>query len=187
MRTHFNYNFVEKTIIGTKAAINRANRGLNPEYNELTAMLTKKEFTAEEKQAFEQMGIDIYEEVLAAINASSDKAAEFWNTLYGGDEIAAADPKYQRIIALLNKGNDAAIAQAQSVSERLKAAMMKGFEDGFTEDDYDTILGLFEEYNALIAEAQAEAFSDAQLIEQEKLLHKAQTASLDAGRAARGV
>lgn len=145
----------------------------------LTAMLTKKEFTPEEKQAFEQMGIDIYGEVLAAINASSDMAAEFWNTLYGGDEVSAADPKYQHILELLNKGNEEAISQAGNVAERLKAAMVKGFEEGFTPDDYETILGLFREWNALIAEAQNEALTEEQFIQQEKWLHKAQTASLD--------
>ena len=145
----------------------------------LTAMLTKKEFTPEEKQAFEQMGIDIYEQVLASINASSDMAAEFWNALYGGDEVAAADPKYQRILELLNEGKDDAVAQAGSVAERLKAAMLEGFEEGFDEDDYDTILGMFEEYNALIARAQNQALTEEQFIQQEKWLHKAQTASLD--------
>ena len=35
MKAHFTYNFVEKAIIGSKAAINRANKGMNPEYTEL--------------------------------------------------------------------------------------------------------------------------------------------------------
>ena len=145
----------------------------------LSAMLTKKEFTPEEKQAFEQMGIDIYGEVLAAINASSDMAAEFWMALYGGEEVAGFDPKFQRIVELLNEGKDDAVAQAGSVAEQLKAAMLKGFEEGFTEDDYETILGMFEEYNALIARAQNQALTEEQFIQQEKWLHKAQTASLD--------
>lgn len=145
----------------------------------LSAILTKKELTPAEKEAFEQLGIDIYEQVLASINASSDMATEFWNTIYGGDEVAAADPKFRGILELLTKGNEKAIAQAEDVAARLKKAMLKGFEEGFTPEDYDTILKLFEEYNALVAEAQAEAYSDSQLIEQEKWLHKAQTASLE--------
>ena len=145
----------------------------------LTAMLTKKEFTPEEKQAFEQMGIDIYEQVLASINASSDMAGEFWNTLYGGDGVSAADPRYQKILDLLNQGNAAAIEQAGSVAERLKAAMMQGFKDGFSKDDYETILKMFEEYNSLIARAQNQALTEEQFIQQEKWLHQAQTASLE--------
>lgn len=39
MRKNFNYNFVTKEIVGTKACINRANKGIEPEYSELTSML----------------------------------------------------------------------------------------------------------------------------------------------------
>lgn len=39
MKTRFSYNFIEKTIIGSKAAIERANKGKNPEYAELSGML----------------------------------------------------------------------------------------------------------------------------------------------------
>ena len=41
MKAHFTYNFVEKAIIGSKAAINRANKGMNPEYTELKKMLAE--------------------------------------------------------------------------------------------------------------------------------------------------
>lgn len=39
MNNRFTYNFETKSIIGTKTAISRANKGLNPEYKELTDML----------------------------------------------------------------------------------------------------------------------------------------------------
>ena len=32
MKTRFTYSFIEKAIIGSKAAIERANKGKNPEY-----------------------------------------------------------------------------------------------------------------------------------------------------------
>ena len=38
----FTYNFIEKTIIGTKSAINRANKGMEPEYSELCEMMSKQ-------------------------------------------------------------------------------------------------------------------------------------------------
>ena len=41
MNKKFNYNFVEKTIVGSNAAIQRANKGLNPEFKELTDMLAQ--------------------------------------------------------------------------------------------------------------------------------------------------
>jgi hypothetical protein len=39
MKKNFSYDFEHKAIIGSKSAINRANKGLNPEYKELSEML----------------------------------------------------------------------------------------------------------------------------------------------------
>ena len=39
MKKNFQYDFVNKAIIGSKSAINRANKGMNPEYKELSEML----------------------------------------------------------------------------------------------------------------------------------------------------
>ena len=51
MNAIFTYNFVNKTIVGTKSAINRANKGLSPEYGMLCEMLAEHpDFTVAEKQ-----------------------------------------------------------------------------------------------------------------------------------------
>lgn len=51
MNAIFTYNFVNKTIVGTKSAINRANKGLKPEYGMLCEMLAAHpDFTVAEKQ-----------------------------------------------------------------------------------------------------------------------------------------
>ena len=51
MNAIFTYNFVNKTIVGTKSAINRANKGLSPEYGMLSKMLAEHpDFTVAEKQ-----------------------------------------------------------------------------------------------------------------------------------------
>ena len=51
MNAIFTYNFVNKTIIGTKSAINRANKGMKPEYCMLCEMLAEHpDFTVAEKQ-----------------------------------------------------------------------------------------------------------------------------------------
>lgn len=51
MNAIFTYNFVNKTIVGTKSAINRANKGLKPEYGMLCEMLAEHpDFTVTEKQ-----------------------------------------------------------------------------------------------------------------------------------------
>ena len=39
MKKNFSYDFEHKAIIGSKSAISRANKGMNPEYKELSAML----------------------------------------------------------------------------------------------------------------------------------------------------
>ena len=41
MKTIFTLNFVNKSIVGTKSAIARANKCLEPEYSELCALLEK--------------------------------------------------------------------------------------------------------------------------------------------------
>lgn len=51
MNAIFTYNFVNKTIVGTKSAINRANKGMKPEYGMLCEMLAEHpDFTVAEKQ-----------------------------------------------------------------------------------------------------------------------------------------
>lgn len=51
MNAIFTYNFVNKTIVGTKSAINRANKGLKPEYGMLCEMLADHpDFAVAEKQ-----------------------------------------------------------------------------------------------------------------------------------------
>ena len=47
----FTLNFFEKTITGTKASFNKANKGFGPEYEELTAkMAAHPDFTLEVKE-----------------------------------------------------------------------------------------------------------------------------------------
>lgn len=51
MNAIFTYNFINKTIVGTKSAINRANKGLKPEYGMLCEMLADHpDFAVAEKQ-----------------------------------------------------------------------------------------------------------------------------------------
>ena len=57
MKTRFTYNFIEKTIIGSKAAIEKANKGKNPEYAELSGMLAAHpDFTVRVKDIQQKEG-----------------------------------------------------------------------------------------------------------------------------------
>ena len=61
MKTRFTYNFIEKAIIGSKAAIDRANKGKNPEYTELSGMLAAHpDFTVRVKDIQKKEGKKTY-------------------------------------------------------------------------------------------------------------------------------
>jgi len=73
MTKKFNYNFVNKTIVGSKAAIERANKGLNPEFTELTEMLgqhpnftvvTKTIAVKKDKKTYGKLTFDRMEEYI---------------------------------------------------------------------------------------------------------------------------
>ena len=64
MKTRFNYNFTQKTIVGSKKAIERANKGLNPEYSELTAKLeAHPNFSVREKVINKKEGKKTYSQL----------------------------------------------------------------------------------------------------------------------------
>ena len=64
MKTRFNYNFTQKTIVGSKKAIERANKGLNPEYAELSGMLAAHpDFTVRVKDIQQKEGKKTYSQL----------------------------------------------------------------------------------------------------------------------------
>ena len=86
MRKHFNYNFEEKAIIGSKAAINRANKGLNPEFRELSKMLAEHpEYSVQEKvinqkkdkQTYSNLTFDRMKEFISTKEDSKQRLLEF--------------------------------------------------------------------------------------------------------------
>ena len=86
MNKHFTYDFVNKAIIGSKAAITKANRGQNPEYAELTKMLAAHpDFTVrvkdiqkkEGKKTYSKLTIKKMEEYISLQTESKNKLIEF--------------------------------------------------------------------------------------------------------------
>ena len=86
MKTRFTYNFIEKAIIGSKAAIERANKGMNPEYTELTRMLAdhptfnvkEKEIQKKEgKKTYSALTINRMREYISIQTDSAKKLIEF--------------------------------------------------------------------------------------------------------------
>lgn len=86
MNTIFTYNFVNKTIIGSKAAIARANKGINPEYNELTSMLAEHpNFSVveknikknDDKKTYSGLTIETMKAYIKTLDNSRSKLIEF--------------------------------------------------------------------------------------------------------------
>lgn len=86
MNAIFTYNFVNKTIVGSKSAINRANKGINPEYRELTAMLAEHpNFSVveknikknDDKKTYSGLTIETMKAYIKTLDNSRSKLIEF--------------------------------------------------------------------------------------------------------------
>ena len=86
MKNYFNYDFINKAIVGSKAAIRKANTGNTAEYRELTAKLAEhpdfkvvqkeiKENT--EKKKYNGLTFDRMKEYILTQNRSVEKLLEF--------------------------------------------------------------------------------------------------------------
>ena len=64
MKKHFEFNFVAKTIEGSKSAISRANKGLAPEFTELCKMIeAQPTFAVTEKIIKQKEGKEKYHDL----------------------------------------------------------------------------------------------------------------------------
>lgn len=86
MTKKFNYNFINKTIEGSKRSIERANKGLSPEYQELTQMLAEQPGfkvvvkvinSNENKKTYKHLGLDRMKEYIDLQDNSAEKLVEF--------------------------------------------------------------------------------------------------------------
>lgn len=81
MKTRFTYNFIEKAIIGSKAAIERANKGKNPEYTELSGMLAAHpDFTVKVKDIQKKEGKKTYRKL------TFDRMEEYIKTQFADEK-----------------------------------------------------------------------------------------------------
>ena len=86
MNAHFTYNFVARTIVGSKRSIDRANKGLSPEYNELTQMLAKQPTFSvttklinqkDGKKTYKNLTLSRMEEYISLLSNSEERLREF--------------------------------------------------------------------------------------------------------------
>lgn len=86
MKNYFNYDFVNKTIVGSQASINRANKGSGNEYKELCeklaahpdfAVVPKTIDKKEGKRTYNELTFKRMEEYIKLQDNSEDRLIEF--------------------------------------------------------------------------------------------------------------
>ena len=146
----------------------------------LQNMLTKTTLTDADKTALQNLGTQMFTAVQEAIVNSSAASMSYWETLFGGEGTAELDPAYQEIFNLTNQAYLDAMAQAESISQGMRDAMTSAFEDGeISEEEYQQILSYMRSYNDAIARASAEVQSEEDYVARQKMLRRAQTASME--------
>ena len=131
---------------------------------------------AELESLAEQMG----DAVIEGIQNSTAASMSFWEMLFGGADKAPLNEDYRDITDFLGSSYDDSIAQMQEVSQQLRDALTSAFEDGkISEEEYQNILSYIKSYNEAVAQAELEAKNEQDQIKYQKLLDKAQVASLD--------
>ncbi len=141
----------------------------------LSLVLTGTQITPEQQSSLENLGVNMYKAVVQGITDSKDASLAYWNMLFGGEENAE---NMDLVKKLVGSGYKDMLDQAATINQDIKAVLMKGFDEGFDESDYNKILDFMRQYNELVARATAEAQREQDFIDQQLLLHKAQTASL---------
>lgn len=146
----------------------------------LQDMLTNAKLSDTDIETLTNLGNDMYLAVQSAISNSAAASMSYWQVLFGGDGEAEVDPAYQEIIDLTNQAYEDAMAEAEGISQGMRAAMTSAFADGtVSEEEYQKILSYMKSYNDAMARAAAEAQSEEDYIKMNKWLQKAQTASWD--------
>lgn len=142
----------------------------------LSHYITKADFTDADKQKIYQLADQMYTSLDGAIKerAAQDMSLAAW--LFDSDN---TDQNYVDLIDLIYADYSESLVEAQRIGEDLRAALTDAFTDGMTPEEYEKIQQYMREYNEAMARAAAEAKSEEEYIEYQKMLRKAQTASLD--------
>ena len=157
MNKKFNYNFVEKTIVGSAAAIKRANKGLNPEFKELTDMLAQHpDFTVvtkiiekkKDKKTYSKLTFDRMEEYIRTQFSDKEvlkaKLVEFEAIQKVADAKGAKYPLTKKwFLAAYPEYKENAVSEAE-ISEEEKAlaaaaAELEALELTADDEDFDEV------------------------------------------------
>lgn len=145
----------------------------------LTDMLTHAQLTDADKEQLMNLGNDMFLAVQEAIVNSTAASMSYWQVLFGGEGTAEYDPAYREIIELTNQAYEDAMGQAEEISQGMREALTSAFTGGESEEEYQQILSYMRSYNDAIARAAAEVQSEEDYVARQKMLRRAQTASMD--------
>lgn len=165
---------LEKAVEGYKTASSEFSSEL------FTHMMTGSKLSESDIQSLENLGEEMYDSVMGAISSRAASDISYWEMLFGGAGVADEDPHYQEILANTETAFNKLSEEVTQNAEALKAAMHSAFADGeITEEEYQQMVSYFKSYNEAVDRAAAEAQRQ---IDVEKILYKAQTASLESVR-----
>lgn len=145
--------------------------------NLLESMLTGGKLTSAQKQEMYALGDQIREALIDGIQQNQGRVSESMQLFSGmdGDDLIDSGI-WGSLMDTIQEGFQGAIAEAQSLSTQLRAAMVGAFADGeLTGDEIDKIQKILDQQNELLA-MQADAKN---ATERAKLMRKAQTLGLD--------
>lgn len=146
----------------------------------LTDMLTGETLTDEDISRLEGLGQQMHDAVISGIKNSEEGSLSYFEMLFGSAGEAENSAEYQDIVNLTHNSYNESILQANQIGQDFRNALTNAFSDGtINDEEYQNILSYMQSYNDAMARAAAEAQSEQDYIDQQMLLHKAQTAGLD--------
>lgn len=159
-----------------KAAYETASTTLSGEL--LTAMLTEATLSKEDVERLVGLGNDMYNAVLSGYQFSTAKNIEVVRQLFGDD--ADDDEMFMQIAGILVDNYDENVAEMEDIGVAWRKLLVDSLTDGeVTPEEYAQMKEMFKELNAAMIKAQNEARSEAEQLEMEKMIYRAQSLSLE--------
>lgn len=145
----------------------------------MTKMLTGAALKDDDITALNELGKKMNQSVLDGVANSAAAGMTYWEALFGGEGVAENNPEYQSIFDVMNAGYLEAQGKLAEIGEKLRGALLNAAGKPLTPEEAAELKGYIEEYNAIMAEAAANAAEDERYANVQMMLRKAQTASLD--------
>jgi TP901 family phage tail tape measure protein len=140
----------------------------------MTAALTGAKLTEADIKELQALGQEMHNQVMIGVQSRTLQSMSFWDALLGDDS-----DEYDTIYDLTNQDYLDTVTRLEGMSQGLRDAMSAAFEDGtVTPEEREKIMTYLREYNAMVAEAQADAAREESQIQLEKMLLKSQTVKL---------